>query len=206
MPGPGGHNAALEDSWGKLTAIDPRTLATNANATMKPEAATLLLKVMDEDCAVNLSDRTIECTSRLPGGPNDHLQILILHYLLGAGNAQVANRLATYREFEGGALYYQAFKGRTIDRLVREFGERADLLKHVGDAVHAEPVKMGSVAFRVNFFPKLPITIVLWLGDEEVPASANLLFDANAGQMLATEDLSVLGGELVSRLIELAKA
>jgi hypothetical protein len=111
----------------------------------------------------------------------------------------------SYRDFEGGALYYQAFKTRTIDFLVREFGQKPEVLKQIGDAIRAEPMSMGSVSFKSYFFPKMPVVVVLWLGDDEVPASANLLFDANAGRIMPTEDLSILGGVLCEWLVKLER-
>ncbi|MEK6987055.1 MAG: DUF3786 domain-containing protein, partial [Candidatus Thermoplasmatota archaeon] len=134
-----------------------------------------------------------------------HLQMLILHYVAGAGRAEVANRLATFREFEGGDIYYSVFKSRAIDLIVKAFGTAPEVLKHVGEMLGAEPVKTGDVGFRVHFFPKLPIVVVLWLGDEEVPASGNILFDANAGRILPTEDLSIAAETLVHRLIEISR-
>ena len=199
-----GHGAALEESWSKLAKLDMRLVASDSGAEIDGSSSVLKLKVIDGVCSVDVAAKKIECVGGSSESPNHHLQILILHYLLGAGNAQLANKPATYREFEGGALYYSAFKARTIDILVREFGVKPEILGKIGDSLHAEPLKSGSVAFKVDFFPKVPVTVVLWLGDEEVPASANILFDASAGKIMPTEDLSVLGGELVSRLVALA--
>jgi hypothetical protein len=201
-----GHREALDEAWSRLSSMELRAVAPNAGASLKPGSPSLVLRVMDGDCLIDLGGRKINYCGRRTGPPGHHLQILILHYLQGAGNAQLANKHVTYRDFEGGALYYSAFKARTIDPLVKEFGQKPDLLKHVGDAMHAETLKLGSVGFKVNFFPKMPVTIILWLGDDEVAASANLLFDANAGRILPTEDLSVLGGALVTRIRELARA
>ncbi len=207
MEGPrDGHGDALDDAWSKLSAMDLRAVASNSGSSMTPSSRVLALRVMDEECLIDIGGRRMSCAGRRTSPLGHHMQILILHYLRGAGNAQLANKAATYRDFEGGAVYYSAFKARTIDPLVKEFGHKPDLLRHVGDAMHAESLKMGSVGFRVNFFPKVPVMVILWLGDEEVASSANLLFDANAGRILPTEDLSVLGGALVSRLRELAKA
>jgi len=201
-----GHGDALQDAWRKVSALDPRSIASNAGASSIPGSKRVVLKVMGDECTIDLAERKITCPGRRTDSIGHHLEILILHYLQGAGNAQLANKPANYREFEGGALYYSAFKKRTIDPLVREFGHRPDLLRHVGDAMRAEPLKLGSVGFKVSFFPKVPVSVVLWLGDDEIPSSANILFDANAGRILPTEDLSVLGGALVSRMIKLAMA
>lgn len=200
-----GHGSVLEDAWDKAVKLDVKTLASNSGARLGPGTKQLGLKVMDEECVIDLEKRKISYAGRRIGSLNRHIQILILHYLNGAGNAQLANRLATYRDFEGGAVYYSAFKSRTINLLVTTFGKNPELLRHVCEAMRAESVETGSVGFKIYFFPKVPVTVVLWLGDEEVPTSANVLFDANAGKILPTEDLSVLGGALVRRLIQLAR-
>ncbi len=194
----------LRDNWDRLGSSTPEALAADSGATPSQELGVLRLKVIDQDCDLDLRGRVIRYASGDNGVPTLHLQFLILHYLAGARGAQVMDQLATLREFEGGALYYPVFKSRAIDPTIKAFSSAPDLLKGVGKALGAEPVKMGDVGFRVRFFPKLPIVVVLWLGDEEVSASANMLFDASAGKILPTEDLSAAGETLAQRLISLS--
>jgi hypothetical protein len=47
-----------------------------------------------------------------------------------------------------------------------------------------EVLNEGEYAFEVNPLPRVPLTIVLWRGDEEVSDSGTLLFDASAGAYL----------------------
>jgi hypothetical protein len=165
-----------------------------------------VLRLLDKDCIIDLEERTISYVRSDQGPVRGDLRILILHYLQGSGNAQLANKLVTFREFEGGALYYSAFKARTIDFMVRTFGQKTEVLKHIGDAIRSEPMHMGDVSFKTYFFPKMPVIVVIWLGDEEVPTSANVLFDANAGKILPTEDISHVGSTLCRWLSKLEKA
>ncbi|MCL6560367.1 MAG: DUF3786 domain-containing protein, partial [Firmicutes bacterium] len=44
------------------------------------------------------------------------------------------------------------------------------------------------------FFPLVPVTYVLWLGDDEFPASGTVLFDSTASTHLATEDYAFIAG------------
>jgi len=196
---------ALDAGWNRLRSQDPKTLAEDAGAEWSPDRHALRLQVVDRECIVELSTREIRWAGGVGADVGPHLRILILHYLAGAGNAQLANQLATFREFAGGDLYYPAFQSRAIDAVVRAFGTAPEVLRRTGERLGAEPVKTGSVGFKVHFFPKLPIVVVLWLGDEEVPTSANVLFDASAGEILPTEDLSVAAEVLVHRLTELSE-
>jgi len=195
----------LESAWNEVCSSAPEALAKGAGAKLLQGGSILRLEVMDRECDIDLFRREIKCAGGDQEGLSPRLQILILRYLAGAGKAEVANEIATFREFESGDLYYSVFKSRAIDPIVKTFGTAHKDLRRVGETVGAEPVKMGSVGFKVRFFPKLPIVVVLWLGDEEVPPSANVLFDANAGKILPTEGLSIAAEVLVHRLIDLSR-
>lgn len=196
---------ALDLAWPRVASTPLKTLATNSGATLESKGRVLRLKIIDRECLIDLDSREIKYVTPRPAIVDSHIQVLVLHYLMGAGNAQLVNRFVTFREFEGGALYYSAFKARAIDTLVTEFGEKPDILRHIGDAIKAEPLDKGDVAFKLNFFPKMPVGVLLWVGDEEVPTSANMLFDVNAGKVLPTEDISVVGGATSRRLIEISR-
>lgn len=194
----------LGASWDRLRQSAPLTLAADCGAELLPDSNTLRLKVIDADCDLDLRSREMRYVVDQKADLSLHLRFLILHYVAGAGRAQVANRLATFREFEGGSIYYPVLKSRSIDPIVRVFGTAPEILSRTGEAIGAEPVKTGDVGFRVHVFPRLPMVVVLWLGDEEVPASANILFDASAGGILPTEDLAFAAETLVHRLIKIA--
>ena len=195
----------LGASWSRLERSAPRALASDCGATLLPDTDVLRLRVVDRECDLDLPAREIRYVVGEKADLSLHLQMLIIHYVSGAGKAEVANSLATFREFEGGDVYYAVFKSRAIDPIVKAFGTAPEVLKRIGEAIGAEPVKTGDVGFRVHFFPKIPIVVILWLGDEEVPASANILFDANAGRILPTEDLSISAETLVHRLMEISR-
>ncbi len=199
------HREAAEVAWADLAKENIVGLAADAGGTPRPDSEQIVLRVLDEDCIIDFKDRSISYARSERGAVGGDLPILLLHYLQGCGKAQLANKLVTFREFEGGALYYTAFKSRSIDLLLRTFGQKTELLRQIGDAIHAEPMHMGDVSFKTYFFPKMPVVVVIWLGDDEVPSSANVLFDANAGKILPTEDISHVGGEVCSWLARLEK-
>ena len=59
----------------------------------------------------------------------------------------------------------------------------------------------GDVSVTVSAFPRVPVTLVLWRGDEEVAPNGNVLFDANIPDYLSTEDVTVLCETIIWRLV-----
>jgi hypothetical protein len=55
----------------------------------------------------------------------------------------------------------------------------------------------GDVAVKVLAFPKVPVVLSLWKGDEEFPPEGNVLFDASITSYLSTEDIAYVAGAVV---------
>ena len=72
-------------------------------------------------------------------------------------------------------------------------------------ALGGQPADYGDVAVTVSGFPRVPVTVVLWRGDEEFPPDGNMLFDGSVMDYLCTEDVNVLSESLAHRLVRLLK-
>jgi len=119
-------------------------------------------------------------------------QILILHYLALAKGTAAANKFVPFRDLPGGVVYYPTFSKRTMEPLTRYFGREPELLVRASQRLGAQLSDMGDTAVTINAFRRVPITLVLWHGDEELSPQLNLLFDANIMDYLETEDVTVL--------------
>ncbi|MEE8541956.1 MAG: DUF3786 domain-containing protein, partial [Desulfobacterales bacterium] len=60
--------------------------------------------------------------------------------------------------------------------------------------------------FEFNLFPRVPVQLIVWEGDDEFPAAANILFDQTVGAILSPEDIAWLAGMIVYRMIKLTHA
>ena len=118
-------------------------------------------------------------------------QILILHYLALAKGTASTNKLIPFRELPGGVVYYPTFSKRTTEPLTQFFGKDPELLVKVSQRLGAQLSDMGDTGVIINAFPHVPITIILWHGDEEFPPQLNLLFEDNILDYLETEDVTV---------------
>jgi hypothetical protein len=129
------------------------------------------------------------------------MTVLVLHYLINSKSITLRNKLISYRELPNGIVFYNAFRSIAIDPIAKVFGEDLNAFEARSRALSGRKVNHGEAAFEFKIFPRLPITYILWGGDEEIPASANILFDASASEHLHTEDLAEVGEVITHHLI-----
>ena len=131
----------------------------------------------------------------------ESLYLLLAHYSV-AEPVESAGKLVVFRDLPGGYAYENAFVERAILPVGRVFSDRIKDFVAAAEALGGVKRQYGDVSVEIPALPRVPLTYVLWRGDEEFESSANILFDASAGSYLPTEDLAVLGELTTVRLID----
>ena len=133
-------------------------------------------------------------------------KILILHYLLTARGESFQQNLITFRQVPEGPFYYSAFVKRALEPLAQTFGPGPQRLLECGSQLGAIPDELGDVSITLKPLPHVPVTLVIWGGDDELPPQANILFDESIVSYLPTEDIAVLCSMIVYRLIRIKQS
>jgi hypothetical protein len=194
--------ALAQEEW---TKQDPQRAAILSGADYQkgPDATRLHFQFMDKAIQVAWPEGRV-----LGPDPEKELtlqeQVLILHYLLKAPGAPLVGQWITFREIPSGEFYYSAFVQRAKEPLVKTFGHQPQLLKELGPRRGGVLREEGDVCVCFQAFPKIPVCLILWAGDEEFAPDGNVLFDASIARYLIAEDVAVLSGMVVYPLIGMA--
>jgi hypothetical protein len=132
-------------------------------------------------------------------------KIILIHYLIKADGRPLSNQLVPYKEIPGGMLYAGVFAKRTVDTLVPVFSQSPDRFLDAGLRMGGRRSEYGDISFMLPALPRIPMTYILWKGDEEFPAAVQLLFDTSVEGYLALEDIVVLSEMATTRLIALGR-
>lgn len=192
------YEGELGAAWDKLRGKDQKVVASLSGAILRD--GKLVLPTFGRECIIDASCRTIT----MGGKEIKQLgSILVLHYLANANEVRPSGRTISYRQLPGGNVYYSAFKSRVMDVIGGMFHNDPKLLlgavKHLG----AKKKELGSAAVVIPVFPKLPVTIIVWRGDDEIRGTANVLFDDTSPRLMNTEDLAAVGSFVVTQLIKM---
>lgn len=193
---------AIDKAWEDLLKLDMPVVAENASVSYDEATRKYKVPVLGEEYVVSLDDKQIQN----PGVTADEhifgaMTVLVLHYLINAKSKTLRSKLISYRELPDGMVFYNAFRSIAIGPIAQEFGEDLDKFKTKAIAINGQKVKLGEIAFEFKIFPRVPVTYILWGGDEEIAASANILFDESASEHLHTEDLAEVGEVITHKLI-----
>ena len=132
-------------------------------------------------------------------------QILILHYLQNTRGLEPEGESVDFRQVPQGSFYWSAFVSRAKKPLLLTFGKDPDFYLEVATHMGGIPHPLGDAAAQFMAFPLVPVTHVLWRGDEEFDPDASILFDVTIPGHLPTEDIAALAGASVYRLMGAAR-
>lgn len=202
LPKQDNYEQALKLGLEAFERKDPARTAAKAGARF--DEGVVILPHLDREIALHVKDRAL---SVRPGGEESPiwLSILALHYLNNAGGVVPSGNLKHFREFKEGTFYEPAFNRRTKDILVKVFGQSSAPMIAAGRKLCGKALDMGDASVKLSYFPYLPITCIVWEGDEEFPPEASVLFDETADLYFSAEDMAVAGQMAVLELLKALK-
>ncbi|MFZ5597266.1 MAG: DUF3786 domain-containing protein [Bacillota bacterium] len=195
-------NPAHDKAREELARLAPEEIAARAGVVYDPRQRELIVPFFNVNHLVSFPAgdiRTAEGDSEV--SLTD--RVCILHYLTHASGMPLTGRLVTFKELPNGSIYVGPFNNRAVRPLVSVFGDRPEKMVEAGLKMGGTRAEMGDWSVTVPVFPRVPITFVIWEGDEEFPPSGNILYDSSAPHQLETEDYALLPGLAIFRMKKL---
>jgi hypothetical protein len=193
---------AFEKAWEDIRNMNIGEVCHLAAVPPPDSHGHVWVPLLQENYAVHIEEERVLLNGTDFARPDKAL--IVVHYLIGAMSIEPTGNLVSFRELQGGDVYWKAYEDRSINRLQDFFGERPEALHGAVRAMPHKKAPMGDVGYVLTALPKVPVTVAVWGSDDELPASANVLWDDTVKYYLHTEDVAVLGGIVASELIKAA--
>jgi len=167
-----------------------------------------ILTMLNTQYTVNLADRDIsvlfdDSASESAGFIE---QLCILAYLLGAKDIPLAEKLVKAESLPGGQFFFRGLHSLPTEKLERAFGNDPEGLIRASQQFDAKQCEFGDASIRLNMLPRVPLTLVIWRGDEEFDARASILFDQTAAAQMALDALWAAVNLTVKTLLDAGEA
>ena len=186
----------LEFYLAKYREMDPAGMAARCGLPYAGETHAITMNLQGEQFLVSHPAYTIVGPTPLTNAE----RILFLRYLLDGRKAQPLGQYLTYREFPWGEVYLQQFTGRCIKRFAFSYGSRPELLGKIMERLPAKPLSRSDCGWELELMEGLTIQLLLWVGDDEFPPNAQILFSDNFRHAFTAEDLANAGDIVLNRM------
>lgn len=128
-------------------------------------------------------------------------RVLILHYLTTAKGTPLTGKLVTFREVPDGVNYFAVFFKRAIKPLLDHFGKEPERLIAAAGKLGGLKADYGDVSVTISAFSRVPVTLVLWRGDDEFTPEGSILFDACISDYLSSYAITELCESIAWKLV-----
>jgi hypothetical protein len=182
-----------EKAWETLADMRTQDVRSGAGTAFDDATRTYTIQSFGIDFHVSLADRSI--TSGHPGSGvfleryKDFFRLAVLWYMTSAKDLPASGRLIRPLDVKGGQRFFSGTHVLPLDRVEARFGRDKLGFIERGLRFGAEIARAGDAALRLYPLPRVPVTIILWLQDDEYPARATLFFDSTVDFQISLSDI-----------------
>lgn len=179
-------------AWETLSALDPKIVTRGAKAVYY-DAEAYRIEAFGVEFMVSTKERAIVSDS--PRATlfldryKDFFRLALLWYMTSAKDIPFTGRLIRPVDVKGGQRFFTGTHVLPLDRIEEKFGnDKMGFIKQ-GLQYGAELAKYGDAAVRLYPLPRVPVTVILWLLDDEFSARASLFFDSTIDYQISLSDI-----------------
>jgi hypothetical protein len=194
----------VKEAQEKLRRIDRAVVAERSGATIDQDG-NLRVEFLRREHVIDHAEWTVKRAGD-GAAPPSLMQSLILTYLYMSDGTPPIDRWLGFRELPNGLFYAQAFHGYTGAVLVRDLNGEAAAFKQASEKLRGRALAIGDAGYAFQVLPRLKLAVVMWAGDDEFPAQAQVLFQETAPHYLITDGLAIVGSLLIGQIVKTAKA
>jgi len=175
-------------AWSLVTEKEQSVICKQAGVQYDFVAHKFSMQCFGQEVLVDVANYTI--TSHTPLGEKllhrlgHFFDLAALWYLGRAKNIPASGRMISPASLSGGEIFQKGTHVLPMDQIAARYGKDLEGFYEKGKELGGEPMEHGDAALRLYPFPRVPITMILWMADEEFPARADMFFDATCEQHL----------------------
>ncbi len=132
-------------------------------------------------------------------------KIILLHYINTANGNPSGDKIVAYEDIPGCRHYHPVFEKRVTKPLQSAFGHDKNAFLEAGVALGGKKEEHGDASITLYALPRVPVTFILWEGDEEFTPLVRALFDPSITGYLPLEDIVVISKLAAARILKTAR-
>jgi hypothetical protein len=171
-------------AWALVAENEPGTICKQADVRYEFEAGKFVMRSFGQEIVIDVSNYTISSPTSL-GEQLLHrrdyfFDLACLWYL----NKPLTGKLISPAGLSGGEIFQKGTHVLPLDQIASMYENNVEGFYKRGLELGGLKLEHGDASLLLHPFPRVPVTMILWGGDDEFPARADMFFDASCEQHL----------------------
>lgn len=170
-----------DKAWETLSCIDPEKVIKNACVSFDAGSRIYRLESFGRLFDVDIEKRQIRSITEdgelFLTKLAYFFRLSALWYLVKAVEAVPTEKLVKPSGLSGGDIFFKGSHVLPLDAVAKKYAQNKDGFIEKGLLMGGRNVNYGDSAIELYPFPRIPVTTILWLADEEWDSRFDLLFD-----------------------------
>ena len=170
--------------WAQLIREKPEEICHKALVNYDHEKGFLLPFLNQTFQILPTKQSIIPLYMNAPHIKSFELDLIILTYLLRVKAINIRGKMVNEKQIPGGETFFRgphSFNTRPMEEI---FGEDRDAFLSVGKKLNGKVRKLGDAGICLPVLPRIPVTLILWVKDDEFPAEIKVGFDSTVSSHL----------------------
>jgi len=183
-----------EKAWELVCGLSREDVCKRTATVFDKKAEAYLLHSFGIDFQVNPCEMLIACSSErgslFLGKLKDFFRLSVLWYMSNARDIPPTGKLIRPIDVKGGHRFSAGTHVLPVDVIAGKYARDKEGFLRKGQEYGAEVLTgFGDAYIRFYPLPRVPVTMILWLEDEEFPPRVDLFFDSTCEFQLALSDI-----------------
>jgi len=171
-----------EKAWEKVSKFDPLDVCKRSGVSYNSEDGNYMLKSFGMKFLI--LPQTQEIKNMQTEGEillkryGYFFNLSVLCYLINAQDRSLSGRLVKPVSLKGGDIFFRGSHVLPLHRITEMYGNDRQGFIEKGKEMGGKVLGYGDASVELLPLPRIPVTLILWLCDDEFPARADLLFDS----------------------------
>ena len=176
-----------EKAWEDLNSLNPSDVCRKARVFYDKENS-YILKSLGMDFSVHPGKRDIKNIQ--PEGEiilkkySYFFNLSALCCLINAKDIPLSGKLVKPAGLKGGEIFFRGSHVLPLEKIAEKYGNDKAGFIEKGKNLNGNIMNYGDASVELLPLPRIPVTLILWLSDDEFPARADLLLDSTCEQHL----------------------
>jgi hypothetical protein len=171
-----------EQAWGILSRLESENVCKRAKVAFDRKSAAYILSSFSQDIFVSPQTKEIYGSSALSAFLLKDLayysRLSILWYLVGTKDIPLSGELVKPYNIAGGQIFTSGSHKLPLDKIAQKYGCDPEGFLKRGKELGGEQASYADASLQLSPFPRIPVTLLLWVKDEEFDAGCDLLLNS----------------------------